>query len=181
MPPVEDGDVIFQTSKSAQSLAVQQATHSRFSHMGVIIIRDGNPTVFEASAKVKYTPLRQWIARGLDGAYVVKRLTTGLTAQQVEKLRVAAREFEGRPYDLTFEWTDQRLYCSELVWKLYDRALGVHIGELQHLRDFDLSGEVVRAKMQERYKGNVPLDELVISPAAMFGSKVLRNVASKGT
>ena len=149
--------------------------------MGVIFKRGGNPYVFEASAKVKYTPLREWIARGRNGDYVLKRLSAGLTGQQVERLRLAARYFEGRPYDFTFEWTDQRIYCSELVWKLYDRALGIHIGELQHLRDFDLSGAAVRAKMLERYKGDVPLDELVISPAAMFESKALQDVSRKGT
>jgi uncharacterized protein YycO len=178
---VADGDIIFQTSTSTQSEAVQQATHSRFSHMGVIFTRSGSPYVLEASATVRYTPLRDWIARGRGGDYVVKRLVTGLTAQQVEALRVAARTFEGRPYDSTFEWTDQRIYCSELVWKLYERTLGIRIGELQHLRDFDLSGAPVRAKMLERYKGNVPLDELVISPAAMFESKALKDVSRKGT
>ena len=176
-----DGDIIFQTSTSIQSEAVQQATHSRFSHMGVIFTRGGDPYVFEASATVKYTPLRNWIARGRGGDYVVKRLVTGLTARQVEALRVAARSFEGRPYNSTFEWTDQRIYCSELVWKLYERALGIRIGELQHLRDFDLSGAAVRAKMLERYKGDIPLDELVISPAAMFESKALKDVSRKGT
>ena len=180
-PDVRDGDIIFQTSRSAQSLAVQQATHSRYSHMGIIISRDGHPNVFEASAKVKYTPLQAWIARGLNGVYVVKRLSSGLTAEQVERLRVASRSFEGLPYDSTFEWTDQRMYCSELVWKLYDRALGMHIGEPQHLRDFDLSSPAVRIKMQERYKGNIPLDETVISPAAMFESTALKTVASNGT
>jgi hypothetical protein len=181
MPPVKDGDIIFQTSMSTQSAAIQEATHSRYSHMGVIISRGGSPFVFEASAKVQYTPLRDWIARGRDGAYVLKRLATGLTTAQAEKLRVAARAFEGRPYDLTFEWSDERIYCSELVWKLYDRALGIHIGELQRLRTFDLSGTAVRAKMLQRYKGNVPLDELVISPVAMFGSKGLIDASRKGT
>jgi len=181
IPAVADGDIIFQTSTSTQSEAVQQATHSRFSHMGVIFTRGADPYVFEASATVKYTPLRNWIARGRGGDYVVKRLVTGLTAQQVEALRVAARSFEGRPYDSTFEWTDRRIYCSELVWKLYERALGIRIGELQHLRDFDLSGAAVRAKMLERYKGDVPLDELVISPAAMLESKALKDVSREGT
>lgn len=31
-----DGDIIFQTSKSSQSQAIQVATHSKYSHMGVL-------------------------------------------------------------------------------------------------------------------------------------------------
>ena len=181
LPNVRDGDVIFQTSRSSQSVAIQRAMHSRYSHMGIVFLRKGEPFVFEASATVRYTPLDKWVARGQDGKSVVKRLSSDLTPTQVERLRVAARAFAGRPYDLTFEWSDSRIYCSELVWKVYDRALGIHIGELQRLRDFDLSDAAVRAKMKERYGDAVPFDEPVISPAAMFDSPALVLVPRAGT
>jgi hypothetical protein len=176
LPAVAEGDIIFQTSRSSQSVAIQRATHSPYSHMGIVFVRGGKPYVFEASATVKYTSLDQWIARGKDSKYVLKRLRTPLTPQQITRLRKAAEPFEGRAYDLTFEWSDTRIYCSELVWKIYDRALGVPIGSLQRLREFDLSDPVVRAKMKERYGKNVPLESPVISPAAMFDAKELKNV-----
>jgi uncharacterized protein YycO len=170
---LKDGDIIFQTSKSAQSIAIQRATHSRYSHMGIIFLRHGQPFVFEASATVRSTPLDKWIARGDGGKAVIKRVEGGLTTAQVKRLRTTAKSFAGKPYDLTFEWSDSRIYCSELVWKIYERALGIHIGQLQHLRDFDLSDPAVRAKIQERYGDAVPMDETVISPAAMFASPLL--------
>jgi len=86
---------------------------------------------------------------------------------------------EGRPYDLAFEWSDDRLYCSELVFKLYDRALGVRIGSLQKLADLDLSAPAVRAKLKERYGEHIPLEEPVITPAAIFASPALRTVAER--
>ena len=175
LPAVRDGDVIFQTSRSSQSVAIQRATHSPYSHMGIVFIRAGKPHVLEASATVKYTPLKEWIERGKDSLYVLKRLRAPLTAAQVEQLRNAARPLEGRAYDLTFEWSDTRVYCSELVWKIYDRALGIQLGGLQKLRDFDLSDAAVRTKMEERYGTNVPLDSPVISPASMFDAKQLVN------
>lgn len=178
LPAVSDGDIIFQASKSTQSHAIQRATHSRYSHMGIVFVRDGKPFVLEASATVRYTPLEKWIARGQRSQYVVKRLRGGITTEQVLKLRHAARAFLGRPYDLTFEWSDARIYCSELVWKIYQNGLGVKIGELQRLRDFDLSDGAVRAKMMERYGAAIPMDELVISPAAMFDAKKLVVIAS---
>ena len=64
-------------------------------------------------------------------------------------MRLAAR-FQGKPYDLSFEWSDDRIYCSELAWKIYDRGLGLRVGRLQKLRDFDLSDPAVRQKMKER-------------------------------
>lgn len=175
-PALLDGDIIFHTSRSAQSAAIQRATHSPYSHVGVIFFRDGKPFVFEAIATVRYTPLDAWIARGEGGRYVVRRLETGLEPVQIAKLRAAARKFEGRPYDLYFEWSDDRIYCSELVWKLYERALGVRLGTLQKLREFDLTDPMVKSRMRERYGGNVPLDEPVISPGAQFDSPSLISV-----
>ncbi|EPR85580.1 hypothetical protein [Acinetobacter gerneri] len=35
----QTGDIIFQTSKSAQSLAIQKATHSPYSHMGMLVYK----------------------------------------------------------------------------------------------------------------------------------------------
>jgi hypothetical protein len=172
--PWRDGDIIFHTSRSAQSLAIQRATHSPYSHVGVIMLRDGKPFVYEAIATVRYTPLDKWTASGDQGRYVVKRLKTPLTGEQSRKLRA-----EGRPYDLYFEWSDQRIYCSELVWKLYHDALGIEIGFRQRLEDFDLTDPVVEAKLRERYGNRVPLTEPVISPGEQFDSPLLRIVTSR--
>jgi len=149
--------------------------------MGVIFFRSGRPYVLEASATVRYTPLDAWIARGKGGHYVVKRLRddSELNSDGIFKLRATAEQFLGRPYDLTFEWSDDRVYCSELVWKAYDRALHTDIGELQHLRDFNLDDPVVKAKMRQRYGDHVPVEESVISPSAMFRSPLLKTVAEK--
>ena len=179
---LKDGDIIFHTSRSAQSVAVQRATGSRYSHMGVVLLRDGKPYVFEAVSTVRYTPLAQWTARGNGGHYVVKRLRDAdklLTPGAVARLHARTSDFAGRPYDLTFEWSDGRIYCSELVWKLYQRALGVRIGELQKIREFNLTDPAVRAKMRERYGDKVPMDEPVISPVAMFDSPLLTTVETR--
>jgi uncharacterized protein YycO len=179
---LRDGDIIFHTSRSAQSVAVQRATGSRYSHMGIVLLRHGKPFVFEAVSTVRYTPLAQWTARGNGGHYVVRRLRDAdklLTPGAVARLHARTADFAGRPYDLTFEWSDGRIYCSELVWKLYQRALGVRIGELQKIREFNLTDPAVRAKMRERYGDKVPMDEPVISPVAMFDSPLLVTVETR--
>jgi len=168
---LRDGDIIFHTSCSAQSIAIQKVTHSKYSHMGIVFIRDGNPYVYEAIKTVQYTPLKKWVARGDGGHYVIKRLRDAdrvMAPEAVAKLRQVAAKLHGKPYDLTFEWSDSRIYCSELVWKIYDRGLGLPVGRLQKLRDFDLSDPIVKNKMKERYGKAIPMDETVISPGKMF-------------
>lgn len=100
-------------------------------------------------------------------------------AVQLAKMKAVGRRFQGRNYDLTFEWSDTRVYCSELVWRIYQRALDIEIGKTQVLGDFDLSHPAVRRKIQERWKGSPPRNEIVISPGAMFDSDRLLTVYSR--
>lgn len=97
-------------------------------------------------------------------------------ATAVEKLRQVAEHFRGKPYDLTFEWSDQRIYSSELVWKIYDRALGIQVGKLQKLKEFSHSDPVVAKKTKERNGSKIPPEDPVISPAAIFRSDKLVTV-----
>ncbi len=179
---VRDGDIIFQTSRSSQSMAIQRATNSPYSHMGIIFYQDGKPYVFEAIKTVRYTPLKKWIARGEGGHFVIKRLRDAgriMTKESVGKLKKEAKRYKGKPYDLTFEWTDDRIYCSELVWKIYKRALNIEIGRLQKLKDLNLGDPIVRQKMRERYGAEIPFEEPVISPGAMFDAPNLRVVTEQ--
>lgn len=175
----KNGDIIFQTSKSGQSMAIQIATNSKYSHMGIIYKQGNDFFVYEAVQPVKLTPLKEWIARGEDKHYVVKRLKNSeeyLTPDNLSKMQKIGEKYIGKDYDLYFEWSDTRIYCSELVWKIYKDAVGLEIGKLEGLGDFNLDNEAVKAKLKERYGDNIPKDELVISPASMFNSELLITV-----
>ena len=173
------GDIIFQVSKSNQSLAIQKATHSQYSHMGIIYILKGEIYVYEAVGPVKITPFKEWIARGEDHHYVVKRLKDWknmLTEDNLLKMKESGDQFLDKPYDSYFDWSDDSIYCSELVWKIYHRALEIDIGELKTMGDFDLSSPEVQKLMKKRYPEGLPMDMAVISPADMFNSELLYTV-----
>ncbi|MGV8995232.1 MAG: YiiX family permuted papain-like enzyme [Flavobacterium sp.] len=176
---LKDGDIIFQTSLSNQSKAIQLATNSKYSHCGIIYEDGKDFYVFEAIQPVTTTPLSKWIARGENGKYVIKRLKNAnavLTPSTLNKMKEIGNEFKGKNYDLTFEWSDDKIYCSELIWKIYKRATGIEVGKLEKLSDFDLTNSAVKSKMNERYGAKIPLNETVISPAAIFDSDNLLTV-----
>jgi hypothetical protein len=181
-PTLHEGDLIFHTSQSAQSRAIQLATHSPYSHCGLLYKANGEWQVFEAVQPVKLTPLARWVARGQGGHFVVKRLrdaATALPPAALARLRAAGQPMLGHDYDLAFNWSDNQIYCSELIWKVYDRGLHRQLGRLQQLRDFDLSQPAVQAKLRERYGDRLPLAEPVISPASIFNSPELVTVVSR--
>jgi len=171
----KNGDIIFQDSTSSQSKAIKLATHSDYSHMGIIYKKEGKSYVYEASATVRLTPLQKWIERGVGKRFVVKRLKneTLLTPKALIMMRKVGKNFSDHPYDALFNWSDKKIYCSELVWKIYKRALGIELGKLQKLKSFDLSHPSVKAKLQERYGVNIPLEEFAIAPQGIFDSNLL--------
>jgi hypothetical protein len=146
--------------------------------MGVVHRRGEEWFVYEAVGPVKLTRLKDWIARGEGGHYVVKRLRDEriLTPATLSRLWSVGQRYDGKPYDFYFGWSDDRIYCSELVWKMYHSALGLEIGHLRRLRTFDLSDRTVQRKLRERYGAHVPMNEPVISPADMFDSDQLIEV-----
>lgn len=177
---IQEGDIIFQISKSSQSKAIQLATHCTYSHMGIIYKSKTGFYVYEAGGTVKLTPLQTWIDSGVNGKYVIKRIKNAaalLTPESLSKMKKVGEKFRGKPYDRYFEWSNDRIYCSELVWKIYKEALQLEIGTLKKLSDFDLSHQEVRTIMNNRYKGKIPYNEIVISPESMYNADNLITVA----
>lgn len=178
---LQNGDLIFQTSLSRQSEAIQLATQSPYSHCGLIYQDGGRFYVFEAGQPVRRISFDKWIAGGEDGKYVVKRLKNAeqvLTPAVLKKMKQVCEGFNGKNYDQAFDWSDEKIYCSELIWKVYQRSTGLEIGKLEKLGNFDLTNKVVKEKVNARYGKNIPLDEIVISPGAIFNSELLETVRS---
>ena len=176
---IKEGDIIFQTSKSEQSKPIQIATKSKYSHCGIIYKKGNDFYVYEAVGPVKLTPFKQWIAHGKNNSYVIKRLKNSenlITPDVLSNMKKVGDQLKGKPYDTTFEWSDNNIYCSELVWKIYQRGAGIEIGKLQRLKEFDLSDASVKAIMKRRYHGKIPTEEIVISPGALFNSNLLVTV-----
>lgn len=179
---IKEGDIIFQTSLSRQSKAIQIATSSKYSHVGIILKYKNKLHVYEAGPRVRYTPLQKWINSGKSSHYIVKRLKNAnqlLDKSGLKTLRRVSQSFIRKKYDKYFNWSNKKIYCSELVWKIYNKAFGIKIGKLQRLKEFNLKHPVVKAKLKERYKDKIPYNEKVISPQAMFESKLLKTVIIK--
>jgi len=173
-----DGDIIFQRSQSKQAQAIAAATHSDYTHTGIIFIEEGKPFVYEAVQPVIRTPIAEWIARGDRRHYVIKRLKDP-SALDAPPLKREVVSMLGKDYDWLFEWTDDKIYCSELVWKAYRRGLGIELGRPRTLKDFDLSHPAVQQLMRERYGANIPFAMQVVAPSDLFDSPLLVTVSEK--
>lgn len=171
----KDGDIIFQTTSGQTGKAIQLATHSQYNHCGVLFFENNEWVVYEAVQPVRKTSLLEFNARGKGS---VKRLANiSLSNADVNKLKALFKSaFENKNYDEAFNWSDDQIYCSELVFKLYHKALNIELCKPRKLSDFDLSHPLVKEKLNEKYNHNIPLNEPMVSPEDIFSSALLSSV-----
>ncbi|AKL97403.1 YiiX/YebB-like N1pC/P60 family cysteine hydrolase [Endomicrobium proavitum] len=178
----KDGDVIFQNKKSKSGDLLAFLSNTKYNNAGILFSRGGKWYVLEAVQPVQLTPLKSWIKEGEDNRYVVKRLkeeSTLITPQTLESMKKFNSEFLGKPYDQYYEWSDRAFYSSELIWKIYNRALGIEISQLRVFADFNLADENVKTRLQEVFGNNIPIYEQITTPADIFNSNMLITIVEK--
>ncbi|HSD09332.1 YiiX/YebB-like N1pC/P60 family cysteine hydrolase, partial [Flavobacterium sp.] len=134
---------------------------------------------FEAVQPVKYTPLTDWIMHGKENHFVATRLknaSTILNTSTLQKMKAFAKQLNNKDYDLYFEWSDDKIYCSELIWKIYKNGAGIELCPLQKMKDFNLKDARVQTILSERYGTNIPLEENVVAPSNLEQSKIVTKI-----
>lgn len=179
-PDLRDGDIALQRSMSSQSAALRAATGSPYTHVGLVFQRDGAWQVLEAVEPVRWTAWSRWADRGEADHVVIMRVRDPdhHAPETTSAVRRAAEAFLGLPYDTLFAWSDDRIYCSELVYKAWDRGAGLQLGTLRPLSDFDLSAEPVQALIAHRVRGDLDLSQPVVAPASLIADADLAVVYS---
>ena len=191
LPPLEDGDLVFQTSTFDQFSAVLVATLHPFTHMGMIKKTASGIVVVEAAGRVGETPLAAWIARGLWGRIAVFRYG-GLTNAQAQGVLTAAKAYYGKPYDWFFLPGDDALYCSELPYKVFPCCAGVPVGHMQKVATLYLNNPAVKQLLATRWKAYPPcegvtefeacyariLDQELVTPASIARDAHLTEIYS---
>lgn len=171
---LREGDVVFSSSKLGQGAAIIAATGSPYTHCGIVFEKNGKQMVLEAVQPVGVISLEDFKAGSNPGTFLARRLKTPPESEKYQKARAWAMEQIGKNYDARFQWGDDKLYCSELVWKIYHHA-GVELCEPREFRDYDLEKPSVKKIITERYGGmdKIPLNEKVVAPSDLASSALL--------
>jgi hypothetical protein len=121
---IEAGDVVFQDLACGPRCdRIREVTHSRYSHVGIVVVEDGERVVWEAFHPVGPTPLVEWVSRGRERHVAVYRFVPSLRVQ-LPLIFEQIRKMQGLAYDGDYQWDDERIYCSELIAKAVSRAVG---------------------------------------------------------
>ncbi len=158
---LKEGDIVFQTSKSQQAPFIIAATDSKWSHCGIIIEKPDGLYVLEAISPVSLTPYLQWVERGKGKRVGVKRYTE-------VPVKIKYSKYLGKPYDLAFKFDNGKWYCSELVYDIYKRQLGVELCKPRPVSDYHLHG--MEKLLSKR---GISKDQLVVAPSDLYDSELL--------
>ena len=174
---LREGDIVFTGSPAGQGAAITAATGSPLTHCGVVFLKDGSLMVLEAVQPVRVVPLDVFMRGGAADRFTVRRLRHMPAPAALEEARRWAAGQVGRNYDSRFEWGDDRLYCSELVWKIFSKA-GVELCPLRNPADYNLSHPEVRRLLEARYGSIERLDRnmKIVAPSDLAASSLLDEV-----
>lgn len=169
------GDVLLQHFASKLGSVIADVSNSQYSHCGMVLIRDNEPHVIEAIGPVRIVPVEDWIKQGQLHHFTQLR-PRRLTAVQIEKAIDEAEKMLGQPYDIQYEWDDEKIYCSELIYKAFDRALGIEIGEKQKLRE--LKWKTHPLFITYLAGGRLPLNRVMVTPESLVRCERLKLITS---
>ena len=161
---LKEGDLIFHTSKSAQSPLIQYATMSVLSHCGIIIEKRDGLYVLEATGKLKLTPLQDFINRGKGKQWWAKRVID-------KPVKVKYSHLLGRRYDKSFKPDNNLFYCSELIHHIYLKQFGVELCKYRKVSSYHIIG--LKKKLIQR---GINLEQKVVAPIDIYSSKKAHSI-----
>ena len=167
---IREGDVIFHTSQSSQSPLIQVGTRSHITHCGIVVMKEGKPYVLETLKTLVLTPLDKFIVRGKDGKYWLKR-------SDKEDIKIDYAHYLGKSYDFAFSFDNDIYYCSELVYDIYKRQLGIELCTPKQIGDYLILGTDKLDKIEEAMsRRGITKEQYAVAPVDIFESKHLHNI-----
>jgi hypothetical protein len=178
---LQEGDILFHGTPGQQADAIRGATGSPYTHCGVVFSENGRLMVLEAVQPVRTTTVVEFEKRGTPGTFLAKRLKSPPDASGLEKAKAWGKKQLGLNYDARFQWGDDKLYCSELVWKVFDKA-GVKLCQPRRFKDYKLDHPALKPVIEQRYGSadKLPKDEPVVAPSDLAASELLVEVPRAG-
>ncbi|MES2307312.1 MAG: YiiX/YebB-like N1pC/P60 family cysteine hydrolase [Verrucomicrobiota bacterium] len=146
---------------------IEGATDSKWSHCGIVVRDHREWKVLEAIGPVKTTDLDEWINRSRENRFSVFRFRSE-DLKYIPQFIESAQTYLGLPYDIQYEWDDSKIYCSELLYKAFDRVSGIKLGKMQKVEE--LNWRPYEYLIRQLNQGKLPRERELITPRAITES-----------
>lgn len=163
------GDVLLQPLHCYLCSMIEAEENSIYSHVGVVVIDNGEVKVVEAYKSVNIVSLEEFLSKTEPGQKVL-HLRSVQSLDKANLLDYYFASFHGLPYDPQFSLDDEKIYCSELVLKLLNPFLSVKIPTKK--MHFNQN----RSAWESYFRGKIPDGKLGIAPADFLRSELFSPV-----
>ena len=155
----KEGDIVFIWSKSRQSPFISYATGSLYTHCGVVVENNNELYVLEASNQLKLTPYKQFLENARLNYYERIRIIDN-------DIKIDYEKYLNKKYDLQFDFNNDKIYCSELVYLIYKDQFNIELCEPKQIKEYNIFGLGSLLK-----KRNMSLDSYVVAPSDIINTE----------
>lgn len=181
-----------ETEYDSSTLFFELATGSRFGHVGIVYMEDGEPWIYESNPGIEtdgaqYTTLEEFIERSnYNGNYqaIIMEVAKLTTAQQeVLKVELDKMVAEKIPYNYNQVYIEEQKArnCSEFIYSAYKRIGIEGIGYKMKLTDLNkdsLSGQLLKfwgEELKDHYEFVPPISIVASRKTTILASNVPHN------
>ena len=188
----KEGDLLFQNldcGPLCESIEnVEEGINgSKISHVGILIKgTDNNWYVAEALDKVKITPLNEFLYRSKDASgnpkVIVGRIKDKYSSY-TSGFKNRLQALYNKPYDDEFKIGNNKFYCCELVYEVFQNKEGKHLFKLKPMTFRNMhTGKIDSVWINYFKKLEIPVPEgkLGCNPANYSKSNKIRIIYSYG-
>ena len=171
-PDLRPGDILLQPLNCSLCSLIEAEENTIYSHIGVVLAVTPQVIIAEAMSSVRRQTLAEFQKKTEAGQRtLVMRFRNEKLSDDIEKsqgmfVKTFETFFEGAKYDHEFRWNNfdetgrEKIYCSELVSKLFQAFVGIDtpIKRMHFRNNLDQWTRYFRGNIPEGQWGNSPAD-----------------------
>lgn len=175
---LQEGDILFISINSFLYKQVARGTGSWCSHVGFVVREQGEWFVMESAVPVvKRSPLRSFLSKTCEDQVAIRRLKSGVSSDQIDRLKAEAEKRLGAFYHLGFKYDSKRQFCSKFVHECFRDALDIKLGKVETLEVLlEQNPQASVGFWRAWYFGMIPWQRRTLTPASQLADDALETV-----
>ena len=175
---LQEGDILFISINSFLYKQVARGTGSWCSHVGFVVREQDEWFVMESAVPmVKRSPLRSFLSKTCEDQVAIRRLKSGVSTDQIDRLKAEADKRLGTFYHLGFKYDSKRQFCSKFVHECFRDALGIKLGKVETLEVLlEQNPQASVGFWRAWYFGMIPWQRRTLTPASQLVDDALETV-----
>lgn len=175
---LKEGDIIFISIPNFLYRAIEKATNSETSHVGILLKNNGKWMVAESKVPVScLTPLNDFIKRSDHLWFAIKRINEPLSQENIAALKQSCEARFGVLYDFSFCFSSKKLFCSKFVYEVFKESCNIEVGRLESFQTLISNNPSALSSFWRLwFLGFIPYEKLTVTPQSQLTDANLTKV-----